>query len=205
MRANVKFQESKLKKALADLKKAEDQLMVIKKEVADLNANLKVKKDLADEKEEEAKAQKNKIKKATKLINSLADEEIRWTRDAKELAILKEALVGNVAIATAFLSYCGPFNAEFRDLIANNLMIKDLTDLNIPFSSSIYKKLTDFLVDQSTVEQWNLDELPKDILSIQNGIMVSESERYPLLVDPQSQGSNWLKNKYRDINPDTGA
>ena len=68
--------------------------------------------------------------------------------------------------------------------------------MNIPHTPSIYKELTDFLVDEATVGQWNIDGLPKDVLSIQNGIMVESSERYPLLIDPQNQGTVWIKNKH---------
>jgi dynein heavy chain, axonemal len=203
-KAAVKQQEEKLQKAMNELAKKEQELQEVKKEVETLNQGLRAKKALADEKEEEAKMQKNKIKKATKLITSLVDEEQRWSSDANELAVLKNALVGNVAVATAFISYCGPFNAEFRDTIANELMIKNLRDLNIPFTNTIYQKLTAFLVDDSIVGQWNLDGLPKDNLSTQNGIMVESSERYPLLIDPQAQGSTWIKNMYNEINPDTG-
>jgi len=46
--------------------------------------------------------------------------------------------------------------------------------------------------------EWNLQGLPKDDLSIQNGIMTTKSNRYPMLIDPQEQAMEWLRNKYAD-------
>lgn len=59
-------------------------------------------------------------------------------------------------------------------------------------------ELTSFLVDEATVGEWNIQGLPKDDLSIQNGIMVTNSSRYTLMIDPQGQGQNWIQNKYSE-------
>jgi dynein heavy chain len=45
--------------------------------------------------------------------------------------------------------------------------------------------VTRFLVDESEIGEWNLQGLPTDDLSVQNGIMVTRATRYPVLVDPQ--------------------
>lgn len=120
---------------------------------------------------------------ASKLINSLADNKVRWIQNSNEFKATKMRLVGNVAKACAFVCYCGPFNAEYRTLLTETYFQNDLVSRGIPALDDF--KITAFLVDPVTTGEWNLEGLPADELSIQNGIMVTRSSRYPLMIDPQ--------------------
>lgn len=55
-----------------------------------------------------------------------------------------------------------------------------------------------FLVDENAINEWNLEGLPTDELSIENGIMMTKSSRYPLMIDPQGQAWKWIFNREKD-------
>ena len=44
------------------------------------------------------------------------------------------------------------------------------------------------------VRDWRLWGLPADDVSVDNGILVSTSKRWPLMIDPQGQANTWLRN-----------
>lgn len=60
---------------------------------------------------------------------------------------------GDVLLATAFLSYSGPFNQEFRNLLMNDWQ-RELKQRFIPFGNNL--NLTELLIDAPTVSEWNL-------------------------------------------------
>jgi len=44
------------------------------------------------------------------------------------------------------------------------------------------------------INSWNMFGLPRDIFSIENAIMMDNSRRWSLFIDPQSQINKWIRN-----------
>lgn len=107
---------------------------------------------------------KKKINTARSLIGSLQDERDRWSKGDKVIGDEKRRLVGNVSLATAFISYCGPFNSEFRDILSHEYFAADMKKRGVPLTPDL--NLVNFLVDDATVGEWNIQGLPKDDLSV---------------------------------------
>lgn len=51
------------------------------------------------------------------------------------------------------------------------------------------------LTDDATVATWCNQGLPNDRMSIENATILINSERWPLIIDPQQQGIKWLRNR----------
>ena len=57
-----------------------------------------------------------------------------------------------------------------------------------------------FLSDAMKIQKWKMNGLPSDSFSITNGVILYNCEKWPLLIDPQSQATKWLKNNEIDQN-----
>ena len=50
-----------------------------------------------------------------------------------------------------------------------------------------------FLAKPTDVRDWNIQGLPADTFSTENGVIVTRGRRWPLMVDPQGQANKWVK------------
>ncbi|XP_056290618.1 LOW QUALITY PROTEIN: dynein axonemal heavy chain 5-like [Pseudoliparis swirei] len=195
LKANLALQEARLLVAQTELSKAQEQLDEKQQELDAVQAlydsAMKEKQDLEDD----AHSCRHKMTTASALIHGLGGEKVRWTDSSAALQTQTHHLVGDVLLSSGFLSYAGPFNQEYR-LLLLQLWRREMEEQRIPFSPDL--DVIGLLVDGATVSEWSLQGLPSDDLSVQNGVVVTKSSRYPLLIDPQGQGKTWIKNREGD-------
>lgn len=61
--------------------------------------------------------------------------------------------------------------------------------------------LQNVLSDALTIGIWtDQQQLPNDDFSIDNAIIMKNSSRWPLMIDPQIQANNWIKIMEKDSN-----
>lgn len=60
--------------------------------------------------------------------------------------------------------------------------------------------LINVMGDPVQISNWNLNFLPSDRTSLENGILTTKAERWGLCIDPQMQANRWLKSMLKNEN-----
>ena len=182
----------------ANAKKAEmDELVArLNEALAVLQAQYQKAMDEKNAAEAEAARCARRLDSAQRLVGALGSESERWNQAIVDLGEKLIVITGDVLLASAFVSYVGPFNKKFRDLITNVKFLDFFKKMKIPMSADT-NPLT-ILTDEATIAGWNNQKLPSDRVSTENGAILTNSERYSLIIDPQLQGITWLREKEKN-------
>lgn len=188
----------KLKIAQETLERKQTQLDNAKKKLEAVQATVQELKDSYDSSTKEkddltqtAEDLKIKLERAEKLIGGLAGEKDRWETSLAQYDIDYGHLYGDCAIAAAFLSYAGPFGARYRSDLVSIEWMQPVLDFKIPCTHEF--DFVEFLANPAAVREWNLQGLPSDSFSTENGILVTRGARWPLMIDPQNQANKWVR------------
>ena len=197
---DVAPKKAELAEANEKLQTANETLTEVMAKVAELNAmvaDLEAQFDAANKDKNDAIAEQQrcdlKLSLANRLITALASEGERWASTVTQLKLDYEVLTGDMLLAAAFVSYAGPFTSAFR-----GDLIKQFLDFMNAKGTPMTQGLTDplkVLVDEAIVASWVKEGLPSDPTSVQNGTILNNSERWPLIMDPQLQGIVWIKER----------
>jgi dynein heavy chain len=183
---NYQMSKRELEKIQKELNSIEEQLKALGDQY---EAAMSERKAL----EEEADLMQRRLAAASKLISGLSSEKIRWQEELEVLKKKRIQLLGDCLLSAAFLSYMGAFSWEFRHSMLRDNWEKDIITRSIPLSKPYL--LEDLLTNDVEISKWTSESLPPDELSIQNGILTTQANRYPLCIDPQQQALTWIRKK----------
>uniref|UniRef100_A0A3B5A740 Dynein axonemal heavy chain 11 n=1 Tax=Stegastes partitus TaxID=144197 RepID=A0A3B5A740_9TELE len=199
----VEMKRMCLSQANADLAEAAEKLEVIRKKLAELDSSLETLttafEKATSEKlsfQEEVNRTNKTIELANRLVKGLESENVRWAHSVAQYHEQEETLCGDVLLTAAFISYAGSFSKKYRGELLDNLWMPFLRTQKMPIPMTGGLDPVSMLTDDAMVAQWNNEGLPGDKMSTQNATILTNCERWPLLIDPQLQGIKWIKSRY---------
>jgi dynein heavy chain len=189
-RVQLAAAEKDLSEVMAALKEKQDALQAVVDKIQNLNDDLEAKKAYSEKLERDVEMCKVKLERAEKLIGGLGGEKIRWTASSRQLVIDYEALTGDVLLSSGCIAYLGAFSASYREqTTARWVELCAARSIQCDAKYSLVK----ILGDAVKIREWNIQGLPKDTFSSENGVMMEYGRRWPLFIDPQSQANEWVR------------
>ena len=197
-----------LKDANSRLSTANSILAGVNEHVAGLTTRLRKLTDAYDEANrkkqaaiDEVELGQRRLDLAQRLTGALGSEKVRWADSIVILQSQSAFLIGDVLLASAFISYIGPFTKHYRDILVNEKWVpylskalgldENMQPKGVPISPDVDP--LKILCTEADIARWNSFHLPADQVSIENAAVTANSARWPLLIDPQLQAIAWVK------------
>ncbi|XP_077969677.1 dynein axonemal heavy chain 1-like isoform X2 [Styela clava] len=177
------------------LDEAKGKLAEVEQGIATLQEKYTLCVNKKEDLEAKCKQCEDRLIRADKLINGLADEKIRWHETVTRLNHMIANIIGDVMVSAGSVAYLGAFTGEYRHDLLHEW--KQALDQNkVPRTES--PTLISTLSDPVRIRSWQISGLPRDNLSVENGVIVQYSQRWPLFIDPQGQANKWVKAMERE-------
>eukprot|EP00924_Labyrinthula_sp_SR-Ha-C_P002719 maker-scaffold_13-snap-gene-5.1-mRNA-1 protein AED:0.01 eAED:0.01 QI:0/0/0/1/0.66/0.42/7/0/4146 len=185
----------KLDTANALLLEKQKELQAVRDKVAGLEATLNETLEAKKALEDQSELTKNRLVRAEKLTTGLKEEGVRWNETLENTGVAMVALIGDVLLSAACISYFGAFTGVYREQLVENWFHRAQC-LKIPVSSTY--KLAAVMATPVEIRQWQINGLPTDTVSADSAILTVRGDRWPLLIDPQMQGNKWIKSAEKE-------
>ncbi|EDV95038.1 GH23822 [Drosophila grimshawi] len=122
---------------------------------------------------------------AHRLVNGLANENIRWRESVQSLQAKIGTLPGDILLISSFLSYVGCFTRRYREELQHKMWLPSFCKVDPPIPHTEGVDPLNLLSDDAQIATWNNEGLPMDGMSTENATILQHSTRWPLMIDPQ--------------------
>ncbi|CAK8687664.1 unnamed protein product [Clavelina lepadiformis] len=134
-----------------------------------------------------------KVTRSTSLLQSLGQEQDRWYHTSESFKSQVLTMPGDCLLSAAFIAYAGFFDQAMRQ------------SLFLTWKSHLQQAGIEFRPDLARIEYlsavderllWQQNSLPVDDLCTENAIMLKRFNRYPLIIDPSGQATEYVLKQY---------
>lgn len=150
--------------AMADLKKVKEEVQKLNDKVDTLKKQLSAAEEQKRVVEEDAKKCEDKLIAAEKLVNGLSGENKRWGENVQFLQTNIRSVIGDVLLASEFVSYIGAFSAKLRMKLWRDTWLPNIISKQIPMTEGI--EPLKILTTEAMKAKWKNEGLPADTMSL---------------------------------------
>ncbi|XP_029770277.1 cytoplasmic dynein 1 heavy chain 1-like, partial [Terrapene carolina triunguis] len=136
-----------------------------------------------------------RVNRSTALLKNLSAERERWEKTSETFKNQMSTIAGDCLLSGAFIAYAGYFDQQMRQNLFTTWS-HHLQQANIQFRTDIAR--TEYLSNADERLCWQASSLPADDLCTENAIMLKRFNRYPLIIDPSGQATEFIMNEYKD-------
>ncbi|XP_044265029.1 dynein heavy chain, cytoplasmic isoform X6 [Tribolium madens] len=136
-----------------------------------------------------------KVDRSIALLKSLVIERERWEATSETFRSQMSTIIGDVLLSAAFIAYGGYFDQHYRQNLFST-WCQHLTQAAIQYRPDIAR--TEYLSNPDERLRWQANALPSDDLCTENAIMLKRFNRYPLIIDPSGQATEYIMNEFKD-------
>jgi len=203
--AEINNQMEPMKKEIAELNKKKDavvkefeQILKAKEEIEKSIEQLKVNYDESVVESNNIKQSmeevKSKVERSEKLLINLSGEKDRWGKQMDEFKVHINNLLGDTFLSSSFLAYIGFYDAFYRKYLKDKS--RAIVKQNEILSSNDLDEV-EWLTKANDKVNWQNCKLPNDNICLENATILQRFNRYPLIIDPAGQATEFIKTFYQ--------
>eukprot|EP01061_Rhynchopus_euleeides_P030593 TRINITY_DN5081_c0_g1_i1.p1 TRINITY_DN5081_c0_g1~~TRINITY_DN5081_c0_g1_i1.p1 ORF type:complete len:4809 (+),score=2467.50 TRINITY_DN5081_c0_g1_i1:97-14523(+) len=187
---------SKKTKTLKELEGTTTKIAELKKNVEHMEEQFGSLTAQAEQLKIQMKDTSVKCERSEKLLGSLSSEATRWAEEKKNFTKQITTVVGDCLLAGGFLAYNGYFDDHHRRSVILPKWMKTLKERKVLFKKHL--SLQEYLSKPGDRLEWQANGLPPDELYVENAIILSRFQRYPLMIDPSGMAVAFLMTQFKD-------
>ncbi|EGR28544.1 hypothetical protein IMG5_173090 [Ichthyophthirius multifiliis] len=182
--------DQRLNDSRQKLQNNENDLVKLEQKVEQLKQNFAQKTQQTEILKTDLKKEEEILQIAQSLIDKLKDEKIRWEEQSEQIEKEVKSFPIQSLLCAGFTIYLSEKDENQREQALHEW--KQMTRAqNFNFLK--------FLTTESQILKWKSQGLPGDSLSLENSAMIFNSSKPCLLIDPNTQATEWLKKAIENV------